>query len=137
MAYPDPYWQNTPPPRTYERRGKTPTGEAIALKIRDIRLRKALTGSTKMPRICKKTNPKALGAEEEADSEEELNACKEGIFSAPGWVRQATKEGEHMSQVKPERLVKAQTRHSDKISSFLAPAPTHGRHLYQIPRRSR
>ena len=85
MAYPDPTWETAPSPRTYEKRSKTPTGEAIAIKIRDMRLRRTLTGSTKMPRLCRKTNPKTLGVEEETDFEEELKAYKEGAFSAPAW----------------------------------------------------
>ena len=39
-----------------------------------MRLRRALTGSTHMPRLTRKTNPKAADAVEEADFEEELNA---------------------------------------------------------------
>ena len=105
-AYPDPNWEKKPPPRTYENSRKTPTGEAIATKVRDIGPRRAFTGSTKMPRLTQKTNPKASGAEEEADCEEELKAYKKGTFSAPGWVRKAIKDGHHMSQIKPERLVK-------------------------------
>ena len=102
IAYPDPNFETTLPPRTYENRGKTPTGEAIAMKSRDIRLRTALTGSTKMPRLGKKTNPKALGAEEEANFEEELKAYEEGAFSAPGWMCKAVKEGRHMKEVNAE-----------------------------------
>ena len=52
-AYPDPDWVKEPPPKTYNT-NKTPTGEKIASKIRDLRLRKNLTGTTSMPRLRQK-----------------------------------------------------------------------------------
>ena len=63
-----------------------------------------------MPRLNRKTNPKALGAEEETDSEEEFKAYKEGALSAPSWVRQAVKRGCSMKEVKPEHQVRADMR---------------------------
>ena len=41
-----------------------------------MRLRRALTASTHMPRLTRKTNPKALDAPEEADFEDEFAAYK-------------------------------------------------------------
>ena len=114
-THPDPTWEKTHHRSHMRRVERHQQKKAIAVKMRDPRLRKALTGSTsKMPRITQKTKPKAITAAEEADFEEELKAYKEGIFSAPGWVRQAIKGGEHMSQVKPEKLVRAQTKAPDR-----------------------
>ena len=64
----DPDWVKEPPPRTYET-SKTPTGEKIAEKIGDLRLRKNITGKTSIPRLTKKTSPKQIGQSEEIDFE--------------------------------------------------------------------
>ena len=84
MAYPDP---DRAPPRQHSNKAhkvinKTPTGEAIAIKIRDMRLRRALTGSTAMPRLTRKTHPKSVDVAEEADVEEEIAAYEQGDSSA-------------------------------------------------------
>ena len=108
VAYLDPEWVDAPPPRKYEKKAnidKTLTGEAIAIRVKDMRLRRALTESTHMPRLTRNTNPKAIDAAEEADFEEEINAYKRGEFSAPSWFRQAIKQGSHMKEVKPEHKV--------------------------------
>ena len=95
IAYQDPCWEDCPPPRTYKT-DKTITGEKIALKIRDMRLRKALTGKTSLPRLNRKTNPKQIEAEQ-VDFEEEVARYKRGIakdiqqlknqaYKAPTWV---------------------------------------------------
>ena len=70
IAYPDPEEADTPLPRKYEKKtaNKTPTGEAIAIRVRDMRQMK---------------NHKVTDAAEEADFEEELKAYNEGTFSAP------------------------------------------------------
>ena len=47
-AYPHPLWIQEPPPRTYNT-GKTVTGNKVADKIRDLRLRRSLTGKTAIP----------------------------------------------------------------------------------------
>ena len=65
-SYPDPDWVKELPPRRYEK-GKTPTGEMIGLKIGDLRLRKDLTGTTHIPRLMKKTNPKEIEYQEVVD----------------------------------------------------------------------
>ena len=68
-----------------------------------------------MPRLNRKTNPKAIEAEEEGDFEEELKAYKEGAFSAPSLVRQAVKRGISTKEIKPERQVKADMRNEEAI----------------------
>ena len=52
-AIPDPDWEKEPPPKTYNT-SKAQTGEKIATKIRDLRLRRNLTGSTANPRLRKR-----------------------------------------------------------------------------------
>ena len=66
-ALPDPDWIQESPPKTYNT--KTPTGEKIASKIRDLRLRRTLTGTTSMPRLRQKAHPIAIGASKEVDFE--------------------------------------------------------------------
>ena len=95
IAYQDPCWEDRPPPRTYNTQ-KTTTGEKIAAKIRDLRLRKALTGKTSLPRLTRKTSPKQVEAEQ-VDFEEEVARYKNDIakdiqilkkqeYKAPSWV---------------------------------------------------
>ena len=50
-----------------------------AEKIRDLRLRRSLTGSTAIPRLRCKTNPKQIQAEQEVDFEEEVAKFKKDI----------------------------------------------------------
>ena len=52
-AIPDAEWIKEPKPRTYNK-NKTVTGEKIAEKIRDLGLRRNLTGKTSMPRLYQK-----------------------------------------------------------------------------------
>ena len=80
VAYPDPQWKAED---KYKEHKKTPTGEAIANEIRDLRLRMVLTGAAHKPRLAKKTNHKAISASEEVDFEEEIAAYKAGRFKAP------------------------------------------------------
>ena len=67
----------------------TTTGEAIAAKIRDLRLREAMTGSTHSPRLTKKTSPNAVSETEQVDFETETEACRKGASQAPVWVTKA------------------------------------------------
>ena len=98
-AFPDPDWEKETPPRAYNT-SKTSTGEKIAIKIRDLRLRKNLTGSTANPRLCKKTNIKNVAASAQVDFEEEIKRYKQEIeedikqyknqpYVEPGWVKAA------------------------------------------------
>ena len=77
-AQPDPEWVLEPPPRTYNT-SKTSTGERVAIKIRDLVLRRNITGKTSMPRLRQKTHPMQLGASAEVDFEEEVAKCKKDI----------------------------------------------------------
>ena len=77
-AIPDPDWEKEPPPKTYNT-SKTNTGEKIASKIRDLRLRKNLTGTTANPRLCKKTNIKNIATSTQVDFEEEVKKYKQDI----------------------------------------------------------
>ena len=98
-AYPDPLWIQGPPPKTYNT-GKTVTGVKVAEKIRDLRLRKTLTGSTARPRLVCKTNPKQVQAAQEVDFEEEIANYKKDIekdirnlkaqaYHEPQWIKEA------------------------------------------------
>ena len=95
-AYPDPDWEKEPPPRTYN--SKSSTGAKIANKIRDLRLRRSLTGTTVNPRLVKKTKPKDLEQREQVDFEAEIRKYKEDIeediqqyksqpYKEPEWIR--------------------------------------------------
>ena len=95
IAYQDPCWEDRPPPRTYNTQ-KSVTGEKIAAKIRDLRIRKSLTGKTSLPRLTRKTSPKQVEAEQ-VDFEEEVARYKRDIakdiqmlkqqdYKAPSWV---------------------------------------------------
>ena len=75
-AIPDPTWVEEPPPRTYNT-GKTVTGAKIAEKIRDLRFRRNITGSTAMPRPRHKTHPMQIGAAQEVAFEEEVAKYKQ------------------------------------------------------------
>ena len=112
IAYQDPCWEDRPPPRTYNTQ-KTVTGEKIAAKIRDLRLRKALTGKTSLPRLTKKTSPKQVEAEQ-VDFEEEVARYKSDIakdiqmlkkqeYKAPSWVTKIvdSEKKEQRQQVQP------------------------------------
>ena len=77
-AVPDPDWEKDPPPRTYNT-SKTQTGEKKAAKIRDLRLRKNLTGSTANPRLRQKTRPEQNGLSAQVDFEEEVRKYKQDI----------------------------------------------------------
>ena len=98
-AYPDPDWEKEQPPKTYNT-GKSSTGEKIAIKIRDLRLRRNLTGSTANPRLLKKTNINNVVSSEQVDFEEEIRKYKEDIeediqqyksqpYIEPAWVKAA------------------------------------------------
>ena len=100
-AIPDPEWIKEPPPRTYNK-SKTVTGDNIAEKIRDLRLRRNITGKTSMPRLYQKTHPKQIGGNEEVD--EAVAAYKESIkrdidtykkqeYVALSWVTEALGTG--------------------------------------------
>ena len=95
----DPDWVKEPPPRTDEK-SKTPPGEKITEKIRDLRLRKDITGKTSIPRLTRKTCPKQLEQNEEIDFEIAVALYKEDIkqdianykaqeYVAPKWVQEA------------------------------------------------
>ena len=96
-AFPDPDWEKEPPPKTYNT-SKSSTGEKIASKIRDLRLRRNLTGTTTNPRLRSKTNIKEVEKQAQVDFEEEIKKYKEDIeediqkyksqpYIAPKWVR--------------------------------------------------
>ena len=98
-AVPDPDWVKEPPPRTYHT-SRTQTGEQRATKIRDLRLRKSLTGTAVMPRLRQNTHPKNIGTSVEVDFEEELRKYKQDIkkdieqykkqeYVAPRWIKEA------------------------------------------------
>ena len=74
----DPECIEEPPPRTYNT-GKTVTGAKIAEKIRDLRLRRNITGSIAMPRLRTKTHPMHVQAVQEVDFEEEVTRYKQDI----------------------------------------------------------
>ena len=89
-------------PKTYNT-SKSSTGEKIASKIRDLRLRKNLTGTTINPRLCRKTNIKDVEKKAQVDFEEEIKRYKEDIeediqqyksqpYVEPEWVRAAIGE---------------------------------------------
>ena len=59
VAYPDPQWKADNENR-HKKYKKTPTGEAIATKMCDLRIRGALAGKTCNPRLIKKTSPMAI-----------------------------------------------------------------------------
>ena len=95
-AHQDTTWEVGPAPRTYNT-NKTVTGAKVAEKIRDLRLRRNLTGKTSLPRLTKKTNPKQLEAEQ-VDFEEEVARYKRDIaadiqqlkqqeYKEPAWIR--------------------------------------------------
>ena len=77
-AYQDPDWVEEPPPSRYDK-GKSPAGEKIAEKIRDLRLRRSLTGTMGIQRLTKKTNPKEVQHIEEIDFEAPVAAYKDDI----------------------------------------------------------
>ena len=96
-AYPDPDWEKETPPKT-DNTSKSITGEKIANKIRDLRLRRSLTGTTANPRLSKKTSAKAIEEQAQVDFEDEIRKYKEDIaddihqyknqpYCAPEWVR--------------------------------------------------
>ena len=98
-AVPDPEWIKEPPPRTYNT-SKTITGENIAKKIRDLRLRRHITGTTSMPRLRQKTHPMQIRVSEEIDFEEavaeyeqdiqkDIDKYKKQEYVAPEWVKEA------------------------------------------------
>ena len=98
-AYPDPDWEKEKPPKTYDT-SKSTTGEQIAIKIRDLRLRRNLTGSTANPRLCRKTNISHVVTREQVDFENEIRKYKEDIaediqhyknqpYIEPAWVKAA------------------------------------------------
>ena len=79
---------------------KKSTGEKIAIKIRDLRLRRNLTGSTTNPRLCKKTNISNVVSSEQVDFENEIRKYKEDIeediqqyksqpYIEPAWIKAA------------------------------------------------
>ena len=98
-AVPDPDWEKEAPPRT-DHTSKTQTGEKIVTKIRDLRLRRNLTGTTVMPRLRQKTRPEHIGTSDEVDFEEEVRKYKQDIkkdieqykkqeYVAPRWIKEA------------------------------------------------
>ena len=77
-AHPDPEWIKEPPPRTYNT-SKTITGENIAKKIRDLRLRRNIIGTTSMPRLRQETHPMRIRVSEEIDFEVAVAEYKQDI----------------------------------------------------------
>ena len=129
IAYQDPCWEDRPPPRTYNTQ-KTITGEKIAAKIRDLRLRKALTGKTSLPRLTKKTNPKQVEAEQ-VDFEEEvarykrdiakdIQLLKEQEYKAPSWVTKIIEQEENMQRNKWQSSSSSSSRWEAPISDTQA-----------------
>ena len=97
-AIPDPALVEEPPSRT-DNTGKTVAGAKIAEKIRDLRLRRNITGSTAIPRLRHKTHPMQIGAAQEVDFEEEVAKYKQEIrrdiqqlkkqeYVPPKWVQE-------------------------------------------------
>ena len=129
IAYQDPCWEDRPPPRTYNTQ-KTLTGEKIAEKIRDLRLRKALTGKTSLPRLTRKTSPKQVEAEQ-VDFEEEVARYKRDIakdiqtlkgqeFKAPAWVTAIIDKGEKVQCEKLQSSSSSSSRWEGSISDTQA-----------------
>ena len=118
MAYPD---SDRAPPRLCESKAhnvsnKTPTGEQIARKVRDRRLRQRFTGTMHFPRLTKKTNPRDIKYQEKVDFEAAIEAYKQGKdqyikaykaqeFIVPEWVKEALADDEAMTHIKPEQQV--------------------------------
>ena len=75
-AVPDTEWIKEPPAQTYNT-SKTITGENIANKIRDLRLRRNITGTTSMPRLRQKTHPMQIRVSEDIDFEEAVAEYKQ------------------------------------------------------------
>ena len=129
IAYQDPRWEDRPPPRTYNTQ-KTITGERIAAKIRDLRLRKALTGKTSLPRLTKKTSPKQLEAEQ-VDFEEEVAKYKKDIakdiqmlktqeYKAPSWVKKIMAKEDNMQKKEAQSTSSSSTHWEKPISDTQA-----------------
>ena len=109
-AYQDNTWETGPPPRTYNT-SKTITGAKVAEKIRDLRLRRSLTGKTSLPRLTKKTNPKQIEAEQ-VDFEEEVAKFKQNIasdiqqlrqqaYKEPAWIKKIMSQEQKATKNKP------------------------------------
>ena len=72
------------------------TGQKIAEKIRDLRLRKSLTGKTSLPRLHRKTNPKQIEAEQvdfeeeaaryKSDIAKDIQQLKQQSYKEPAWI---------------------------------------------------
>ena len=129
IAYQDPCWEDRPPPRTYNTQ-KSTTGEKIAAKIRDLRLRKALTGKTSLPRLTRKTSPKQVEAEQ-VDFEEEvarykrdiakdIQLLKEQEYKAPSWVTKIIEKEESMQRNKLQSSSSSSSRWEAPISDTQA-----------------
>ena len=87
------------------------TGAKVAEKIRDLRLRRSLTGKTSLPRLTKKTNPKQLEAEQ-VDFEEEVAKYKSDIaadiqqlkqqeYREPAWIKKIINQEQNRSSDMP------------------------------------
>ena len=130
-AYPDPLWVQEPPPKTYNT-GQTVTGHRVAEKIRDLRLRRSLTGKTTTPRLRCKTNPKQLQAEQEVDFEEEVAKYKRDIdkdiqtlkkiYREPQWIKDIL-DTEKISDNQPEQAPGSRPTRSSSSSSWEQPIP--------------
>ena len=84
-------------------------------KIRDLRIRRNLTGKTSLPRLRCKTNPKQIKAEQEVDFEEEVAKYKRDIakdiqnlknqaYKEPQWIKEIlSKEQENKGQQQVEQ----------------------------------
>ena len=124
IAYQDTAWDNGPPPRTYNT-GKTLTGEKVAEKIRDLRIRRNLTGKTSLPRLRCKTSPKQIEAEQ-VDFEEEVARFKRDIakdiqhleqqaYKEPAWITKI------LDKEKQQESQQARQRPSSSSSSWEQP----------------
>ena len=131
IAYQDPCWEDRPPPRTYNTQ-KTLTGEKIAAKIRDLRLRRALTGKTSLPRLTRKTSPKQVEAEQvdfeeevaryKRDIEKDIQMLKGQAYKAPAWVTKIIDKEESMQCNKLQSSSSSSSRWEEPISDTQAVA---------------
>ena len=81
---------------------KTITGEKVAAKIRDLRLRRSLTGKTSLPRLSKKTNPEQIEAEQvdfeeevarfKSDIAKDIQQLKQQAYKEPAWITKINKK---------------------------------------------
>ena len=122
-AHQDTTWETGPPPRTYNT-SKTITGAKVAEKIRDLRLRRSLTGKTSLPRLTKKTNPKQIEAEQ-VDFEEEVAKFKQDIasdiqhlrqqaYKEPAWIKKIRIQEQKATKNIPKQSTSSSSRDWDQ-----------------------